>query len=206
MPKSLPDQPAAAPPDWEHFAGVYPPNYTQIPDDFLDFIAPFLSPAELRVALYIMRRTFGFKKDADAISVGQICHGIVTQDGRRQDCGTQLSRTSVMDALRGLLAKHLICKAPQQDERGSLPTVYVVNVRGTAERTPGYEKAAQGSTPGRTPGVQPRAPTRDRKSINRSTRDSTPQPPRGRHRQRCAQCGEYEHRAMCPANPARAGV
>ena len=34
-----------------------------------DELLPYLSEAELKVLLYIVRRTFGFKKEADAISV-----------------------------------------------------------------------------------------------------------------------------------------
>ena len=47
-----------------HFAGFSTPNTTAVPDDFFDVLAPNLSEAELRVLIYIIRRTFGFKKDS----------------------------------------------------------------------------------------------------------------------------------------------
>ena len=57
------------------FAGFSSPNYTQVPDELFDVLLPALSDAELRVLLYIIRRTFGFKRDADAISLSQMVHG-----------------------------------------------------------------------------------------------------------------------------------
>jgi hypothetical protein len=71
------------PVDWSAFAGIAQPGCTQVPDEVLDWIMAYLTGAELKVLLYIVRRTFGFKKDADAISLDQLCHGIVRHDGPR---------------------------------------------------------------------------------------------------------------------------
>ena len=45
------------------FRGFDSPNYTQVPDILFDERMAHLSGAELKVLLYIIRRTFGFKKD-----------------------------------------------------------------------------------------------------------------------------------------------
>src|SRR5215213_3594469 len=74
------------------FDGFASPSYTQVPDELFDVLMPSLPDAELRVLLYIVRRTFGFKRDADAISLSQMVSGIVTRDGRRLDAGTGLSK------------------------------------------------------------------------------------------------------------------
>ena len=62
------------------FQGFRSPNYTQVPDELFDELMSELSGAELKVLLYIIRRTFGFKKDSDNISLSQICNGITTRD------------------------------------------------------------------------------------------------------------------------------
>ena len=62
-------RPGADPPPPPPFGGWYTPRYTQVPDQLFDEWLPHLSEAELKVLLYIMRRTFGWKKDVDAISV-----------------------------------------------------------------------------------------------------------------------------------------
>jgi hypothetical protein len=64
--------------DQKHFRGYSKPNYTPVPDELFDEQLPDLSGAELKVLLYIIRRTFGFKKERDNISLNQLLHGITT--------------------------------------------------------------------------------------------------------------------------------
>src|SRR5689334_15708261 len=85
-----------------HYKGFSRPNTTPVPDDIFDIIAPQLTEAELRVLLYIVRRTFGFKKESDAISLTQMVDGIKTKDGKVLDRGTGMSRPGVMKGCAGL--------------------------------------------------------------------------------------------------------
>jgi hypothetical protein len=64
------------------FEGFASPNYIQVPDELFDLLLPTLADNELRVLLYIIRRTFGFKREADAISLSQMVSGI-TRRGHR---------------------------------------------------------------------------------------------------------------------------
>jgi hypothetical protein len=97
------------PPDPQYrFRGFREPRYTQIPDEFFDEVAPNLTEAELRVALYVLRRTFGFKKHADAISFSQMGDGITTKDGRILDRGTGMSRSAVWRGTKGLVEKGIL--------------------------------------------------------------------------------------------------
>jgi len=149
--------------DWSRFDGIRAPTYTQTPDEIFDWIMAFLTGAELKVLLYITRRTFGFKKSADAISIPQLCSGIVTRDGRRLDWGTGLERSTVLKALRSLETKNLIVRQQQDDPTyGSQPTLYALNIKvesastsslpllqpGGIESTRGYARVH--------PGVEPR--------------------------------------------------
>ena len=106
------------PPDPQYrFRGFREPRYTQIPDEFFDEVAPNLTEAELRVALYVLRRTFGFKKHADAISLTQMSDGITTKDGRVLDRGTGMSRSAVWRGSKGLVEKGIlvVSKSVSQD-------------------------------------------------------------------------------------------
>ncbi len=78
------------------------PNSTQIPDVILDQWMCELSGAELKVVLYIARRTFGFGKQSDNVSLNQISNGIKKRDGIVLDRGTGLSVSSVARALKSL--------------------------------------------------------------------------------------------------------
>lgn len=72
------------------FRGYNPIRYTPCPDEFFDQQMATMDDDELRVTLYAFRRTFGFKKTGDAISISQFLHGITTRDGRRLDAGCGL--------------------------------------------------------------------------------------------------------------------
>ena len=105
------------------FAGFESPNYTPIPDVFFDEVMCHLTEAELRVALYIMRRTFGFKKRADAISFNQFLKGITTRDGRRLDHGCGIAgRTNLTRALKGLEEKGIVTAQRSISARGDAQT------------------------------------------------------------------------------------
>jgi DNA-binding transcriptional ArsR family regulator len=107
------------------FSRVSSPNTTQVPDQYLDELLPILSGAELKVLLYITRRTFGFKKDSDNISLSQMLRGITTRDGRILDRGTGLSKPTLLQALRSLQDKHIIeTECRRSPEKGDEPTVY----------------------------------------------------------------------------------
>jgi hypothetical protein len=111
------------------FEGFMSPRYTQVPDELFDNLMAHLSGAELKVLLYIIRRTFGFKKDSDNISLKQICQGIITRDGEVLDHGTGLSLSTVQIALKGLIEKHCVLTARNRSrEKGDEATTYSLNI------------------------------------------------------------------------------
>ncbi len=113
-----------------HFAGFSTPNTTSVPDDFFDVLAPNLSEAELRVLIYIIRRTFGFKKDLDTISLKQMVEGITTRDGKVLDHGTGMSRPGVTKGIKGLTAKGIIVTTHNRSqEKGYEATTYQLRFR-----------------------------------------------------------------------------
>jgi len=115
--------------DTLRFRGFLSPRYTQVPDELFDELMAHLSGAELKVLLYIIRRTFGFKKDSDTISLNQICKGITTKRGEVLDRGTGLSQNAVLHALKGLIAKKaIVAKRNSSPEKGHEPTTYSLNI------------------------------------------------------------------------------
>jgi hypothetical protein len=100
------------------FQGFQFPTTTPVPDEVFDVLMPQLSGAELKVLLYICRRTFGFKKESDSISLHQIAQGIKTRDGRVLDRGTGLCKRHVQRALKVLEKKNIIQVTRKVDETG----------------------------------------------------------------------------------------
>ena len=117
--------------DLFHFQGFRSPRYTQVPDELFDELMPHLSGAELKVLLYIIRRTFGFKKESDNISLQQLLHGITTAEGTVLDRGTGLSKKTLLETLKSLIEKNLlISERRRSEEKGNEPTMYRLNILG----------------------------------------------------------------------------
>jgi hypothetical protein len=72
--------------------GLPPPNYTQVPNVLFDVLMRELGHAELRVLLVAVRKTFGYHKERDAISITQF----MTYTG--------LSRQGVVNAVEQAIA------------------------------------------------------------------------------------------------------
>jgi hypothetical protein len=127
------------------FHGFFAPNYTQVPDELFDDLMTDLSGAELKVLLYIIRRTFGFKKTEDTISLSQMLNGITTKAGEVLDRGTGLSKKTLLMALNTLEAKNIILTERRRSaERGNEPTAYKLNIVSNSSS----------NNPDRTPGVK----------------------------------------------------
>ncbi len=111
------------------FPGFSAPNYTQVPDELFDDLMVDLSGAELKVLLYIIRRTFGFKKTVDNISLNQLLFGIKTKEGEILDKGTGLSKKTLLTALKSLVLKNIIITERRRTaEHGNEPTAYRLNL------------------------------------------------------------------------------
>lgn len=127
------------------FIGFSSPNMTSVPDEFFDVLAPRLAESELRVLIYIIRRTFGFKKESDTISLKQLVEGITTRDGRVLDHGTGMSKPGVTKGAKGLVTKGVIVAIRNSSpERGDEPTTYRLRFRSDDRSTPGETTFTRG--------------------------------------------------------------
>lgn len=80
-----------------------------------------LTGSEQKVLDYILRHTWGYKKDADAISLTQFETGIYSRKEHKWiDRGTGLSRHTVIKALGGLSKKGFI----NEEKKDGKTTVY----------------------------------------------------------------------------------
>ena len=112
------------------FPGFSSPRYTQIPDIVFDELQHRLSGSEYKVLMYILRRTFGFKKDADSISYTQMLNGIVRRDGARIDYGAGIkSPTTLTQAIKRLEELGVITAVRNSSqEKGLETTTYQPNM------------------------------------------------------------------------------
>jgi phage replication O-like protein O len=137
------------------FQGFQFPTTTPVPDEVFDVLLPKLTDAELRVLLYIIRRTYGFKKQSDNISLSQMVGGITKKDGAPLDHGVGLSKATVARAVKGLQKQRIIlAKRNSSPERGNEPTTYSLRFQ-TDTPTPCPTQETRGVLPVRQALSQP---------------------------------------------------
>jgi phage replication O-like protein O len=133
---------------WRFFYGCCSSGHIpgfQIPNEVFDTLMSHLSGGELKVLLCICRRTFGFRKDSDSISLTQISKGITTKAGRVLDQGTGLSKRQVQRALRALENRQVIQVERKVDETGLHEiNTYRLNVQSGDKMSPPVETPVSG--------------------------------------------------------------
>jgi phage replication O-like protein O len=148
------------------FEGFYTPRFTQVPNTLFDELLPELGLGELKVLLYIMRRTFGFHKDADRISLHQI------------EAGTGLSRKSISAAVSSLEEKGMVLVARSQGEDGAHGVnTYSLRLReGSYAAKPGVVTLSNHGREDTSPGVGEQGNIQKNEEI-KLERDDIEQPP-----------------------------
>jgi len=137
-----------------------PAPWTETPNWIFDEAAPELDGAPLKVLLYVARRTRGFHRESDAISLDQFVSGITTRDGRQLDkgCGVR-NRTTVLKALAELERRGYIGRAHGRPGRGKdATTLYFLRgpVAASGQRGTASSPQDDGATSGAVHSVHPR--------------------------------------------------
>lgn len=104
-------------------------TYTQVPDEILDGMGsrPY---TETLVLLYIARRTFGFKRQDDAVSYDQFINGITKRDGKVLDTGCGIkSRTTLSSTIKSLESQGLIVVERTKKGNEKQTTVYRLKLK-----------------------------------------------------------------------------
>ncbi len=114
-----------------YFDGLDGLNGTLFPDVLLDHVMAHLTGAEFKVLAYIVRRTVGFKRMSDTISLDQICSGVRGREDVVIDAGTGLSKKTAIAALKGLQDKGVVVAQKRAGkDRGNLPTAFALRFKG----------------------------------------------------------------------------
>src|SRR5882757_2068578 len=135
--------------------GFKAPNYTQVPNDFLDKWLPELGLAETKVLLVIFRKTFGWHKVGDQISLTQL------------QKLTGLERRHVTKAIKKLLERNLIIKKVS-GPKGTQVTYYELSVE---EDSNNFTQC-----PNDTPPSVLKTPTKE--TIQKKEEENPPTPPK----------------------------
>ncbi len=95
------------------------PTTTPTPNIFCDYWMDKVTGNEFKVLMFLTRRTLGWHKDSDKVSLSQFTDGIMRRDGTQACVGTGLSRSTICEALSKLEQLGLIQKTKSSKSGGS---------------------------------------------------------------------------------------
>lgn len=106
---------------------IHKPNYTQVPNCIFDYWMQILSHVDFKILLHVCRKTFGWHKTEDKISISQISRE------------TGISKSSVILGLQRLIDFELIIKIKSKDEfdGSDAPNCYEIHIHEDIEKTQG---------------------------------------------------------------------
>ena len=109
------------------------PGFTQIPNEIFDDFMPTMGPNAFKVLCLVARRTFGYHRQSDSLSLADIA------------TGTGMAKSTVQVAVSFLVDEGFIDRAIQVDgEGGFTPSMYCLSVE--EESTPLHRNPVEGDT------------------------------------------------------------
>ncbi len=85
----------------DSFVGFNPPteNYSKLPHEFIAAFHLINSLSEMKVVMYVLRHTWGFRDNEKKITIDEFMNGRKLRDRTRMDKGTGLSEQSVRNGI-----------------------------------------------------------------------------------------------------------
>ena len=107
-------------------------NYIKLPNSWLEEVyARVRSLAETKILLYVARHTWGYQEydSAKAITIDEFMHGRKRRDGTRMDGGTGLSKQTITNGIKKVIAHgYLVCETDETD-RARIKKSYALRMR-----------------------------------------------------------------------------
>lgn len=119
------------------FSGFSDPseNWSKLPHQLIESLPIIKSAAELKVVLYVLRHTWGYREwhgEFKRISLDEFEHGRKRKDGTRMDGGVGMNREAIADGLRRA-QEHgfIVCEVDDRD-RGRIKKSYALRTYNTS--------------------------------------------------------------------------
>lgn len=138
------------------------PNYTQVPNIIMDQYLTILTGLELKILLIICRKTLGWHKLSDRISLSQL------------EKLTESSRSQIIESIKTLLEKNLIKKDIVGD-KGSQQVWYELNFQEFSTSTETKLPQSENPTPPSSK-IKPTKETLTKETIKKETQLHSPTP------------------------------
>ncbi len=106
-------------------------GFTRIPHQFFDICAQIKNLAELKVIMYVARRTWGFQnyRTPEKITIDEFKHGRKRRNGDDLDAGTGLGHTAINDGIKRAMVHGYLLAELDTGEPGWPTYSYLLKMR-----------------------------------------------------------------------------
>jgi hypothetical protein len=113
---------------FDNFKGMEQPqeNWLKLPHQIIELMHA-MSESELKVVLYIIRHTWGYKDEIKRISIDEFCNGRKRVNGTRIDNGTGMSLNAVRDGIDRAVAHKLIVIETDKSDAARIKNYYRIS-------------------------------------------------------------------------------
>jgi hypothetical protein len=161
-------------------------SYFNVPAFFVDVIAAIDNLAELKVVLYILRHTWGFREynSPKRITIDEFMHGRKKADRTRMDSGTGLSERAVMQGLQRAIAHGFVVCYVDDSDQARVKHYYQMRMQSEEQEVPEspeigetFEKSPQPSGDTPTPSIGETSPFEEQytESYTEQLEDNSPE-------------------------------
>lgn len=114
-------------------------NWSKLPHQLVNSLDKFTSLSELKIVLYVLRHTWGFKDDAKTITLDEFQFGRKRNDGTRLDSGIGMTKPTIISGIKRAIEHGFIC-VESSGENGQVQKSYSLNQGGLKSLTGGVKK------------------------------------------------------------------
>ncbi len=115
-------------------------NWSKLPHQMIDALPQIKTLGEMKIILYTLRHTWGYRDDYKKITLDEFQHGRKKKDGSRIDNGTGLTKPTIVDGIKRAIKNGFLFEHVDTSDSARVKKFYSLTEEGLKDLTPGVKK------------------------------------------------------------------
>lgn len=115
-------------------------NWSKLPNQLIDLLPQIETLGEMKIILYTLRHTWGFRDDYKKITLDEFENGRKRRDGTRLDKGTGLSKPTIINGIKRAISHRFLYSFTDTGDLGRAKKFYSLSQEGLKNLTPTIKK------------------------------------------------------------------
>lgn len=115
-------------------------NWSKLPHQLIDALPQIKTLGEMKIILYTLRHTWGFKDDYKKITLNEFQYGRKRRDGKRLDSGTGLTKPTIINGIKRAISHGFLFEYVDTSDPARVKKFYSLAEEGLKVFTPEVKK------------------------------------------------------------------